>query len=59
MSAHAIGDGAFEEFFENAYDPHYIRTLDGARFLRVNRAFEELVGHRRRQGAATGGDPVL
>ena len=45
MAGSEISAGAFEAFFETAYDPQYLRTLDGTRFLRVNRAFEALVGH--------------
>jgi diguanylate cyclase (GGDEF)-like protein/PAS domain S-box-containing protein len=45
MAAQDISAEAFEAFFETAYDPQYVRTLDGTRFLRVNQAFEALVGH--------------
>ena len=45
MSAPIDSNTAFTAFFEHAYDPQYIRTLDGKRFLHVNEAFCELVGH--------------
>ena len=35
MSAPTNSNTAFAAFFENAYDPQYIRTLDGRRFLHL------------------------
>ncbi len=49
MSAPLDSNSAYAAFFEHAYDPQYIRTLDAKRFLHVNEAFCELVGYARAQ----------
>ncbi len=49
MATPSDGETTFEALFDAGNDPQYIRSLDGSRFYRVNRAFEALLGYSREE----------